>query len=210
MATILNYRRMICGLAMELPLAAGLVGLDLFARLLPHPPNFTPIAASAVFAGMMLRHRALALAVPLAAMLLGDCLLGGYDWRVMGVVYASLALPAGLAMAARRSRTSLVIVPVVLSSSLIFFATTNFAVWAWSGMYPLTISGLAHCYLAALPFFQNTLCGDVFWSAILFGGWWLARRILSPLVPVPGTHENRRREIIPTARMGPSIFVGPG
>lgn len=176
MATIPNCRRMISGLATELPLAAGLVGLDVVARLLPHPPNFTPIAATAVFAGMMLRNRALALAIPLAAMLLGDCLLGGYDWRVMGVVYAALALPAGLAIAARRSRTSFVIVPVVLSSSLIFFVTTNFAVWAWSGMYPRTISGLAHCYLAALPFFQNALSGDIFWSAALFGGWWLARR----------------------------------
>lgn len=176
MVTISNHRRMICGLAMELPLAAGLIALDVVARFLPHPPNFTPIAASAVFAGVILRNRALALAVPLAAMLLGDSLLGGYDWRVMGVVYAALALPAGLAMAARRLRTSFVIIPVVLSSSLIFFVTTNFAVWAWSGMYPLTISGLAHCYLAALPFFQNTLCGDMFWSAVLFGGWWLARR----------------------------------
>ena len=183
MAANSNYRRMICGLGMELPLAAGLVALDVVARLLPHPPNFTPIAASAVFAGMMLRNHALALAVPLAAMLLGDSLLGGYDWRVMGVVYAALALPAGLAMVARRLRTSFVIVPVVLFSSLIFFVTTNFAVWVWSGIYPLTISGLAHCYLAALPFFQNTLCGDMFWSAVLFGSWWLARRVLNPLVP---------------------------
>jgi Family of unknown function (DUF6580) len=176
MAAISNLRRMISGFTIELPLAAGLVGLDVVARLLPHAPNFTPIAASAVFAGIILRSRALALAVPLTAMAVSDLVLGGYDWRVMGVVYASIALPALLAMAARGFRTSIAIVPVVLSSSLIFFVTTNFAVWAWSGIYPLTLSGLAHCYLAALPFFQNTLCGDMFWSAVLFGGWWLARR----------------------------------
>ena len=171
MAAVPNFRRLIPVLAAELPLAAGLVELDVVARLLPHAPNFTPIAASAVFAGMILRSRTLALAVPLAAMLVSDLVLGGYDWRVMAVVYAAFTLPALLAMAARRFRTSIVIVPVVLSSSVIFFLTTNFAVWAWSGIYPLTFAGLVRCYVAALPFFQNTLCGDRFWSAALFGGW---------------------------------------
>jgi hypothetical protein len=176
MSGVSNFRRLIPVFAAELPFAAGLVALDVVARLLPHAPNFTPIAASAVFAGMILRSRTLALAVPLAAVLVSDLVLGGYDWRVMAVVYAALTLPALLAMAARRFRTSIVIVPVVLSSSVIFFLTTNFAVWAWSGIYPLTFAGLVHCYVAALPFFQNTLCGDLFWSAALFGGWWLMRR----------------------------------
>ena len=187
MAAMAKSQRMISRLPMELLLAGGLVGLDVVARVLPHAPNFTPIAASAIFAGTILRSRALALAVPLTAMVLGDFLLGGYDWRVMAVVYGALTLPALLAMAGRRLRAPIVIVPVVLSSSLIFFVTTNFAVWAWSGIYPLTMSGLGHCYLAALPFSQNTLCGDMLWSAALFGGWWLARHALAntplPLVP---------------------------
>ena len=78
----------------ELALAMGIIGLDVVARLAPHAPNFTPVAASALFAGAVLRSRALALAVPVAAMLATDAVLGGYDWRVMGVVYAALALPA--------------------------------------------------------------------------------------------------------------------
>ena len=160
----------------DLPLAACLVGLDLVARLLPHVPNFTPVAASAVFAGVVFRSRALALAVPLAAMLLSDLVLGAYDWRIMSVVYASLAFPAVLGMWGRTFRLPMVLAPVVLSSSLIFFATTNFAVWAFSGMYPHTQDGLVHCYVAALPFLQNTMTGDLFWSAALFGTWWLARR----------------------------------
>jgi hypothetical protein len=177
MAAVSNFRRLISVFAAELPLAPGLVALDVVARLLPHAPNFTPIAASAVFAGMILRSRTLALTVPLAAILISDLVVGGYDWRVMAIVYAALTLPALLAMATRRFRTSIVIVPVVLSSSVIFFLTTNFAVWAWSGIYPLTFSGLVYCYTAALPFFRNTLCGDLFWSAALFGGWWLMRRV---------------------------------
>ena len=179
MASIANVRRVICALAMELPLAAGLVALDVVARLLPHAPNFTPVAASAVFAGVIFRSRALALAVPICAMLLSDLVLGADDWRIMGVVYASLALPALLAMCARRFSIPIVLVPIVLSSSLIFFATTNFAVWAFSGIYPNTMAGLVHCYVAALPFFQNTVSGDVFWTVALFGGWWLARRVFA-------------------------------
>jgi hypothetical protein len=164
---------------MEMPLAAGLVGLDIVARLLPHAPNFTPVAASAVFAGMVFRSKPLALAVPLAAMLLSDLILGSYDWRVMTVVYASLALPAILAMWGRRFRAPIVLAPVVVSSSLLFFVTTNFAVWAFSGMYPADLGGLIRCYVAALPFLQNTVTGDIAWSAALFGAWWLARRSFS-------------------------------
>jgi len=167
-----SLRRAATVVATDVPLAACLIGLDVAARLLPHAPNLTPVAASAIFAGAVLRSKASALAVPLSAMLLGDLVLGGYDWRVMSVVYASLALPALLGRLGRGRR--LVLAPIVLSSSLIFFVTTNFAVWAFSGMYPGDLAGLVRCYVAALPFLQNTLLGDVAWSAALFGAWWLA------------------------------------
>jgi hypothetical protein len=104
MALIARIRRATCmhGLSPgELSLAMSLVGLDIVARVAPHAPNVTPIAASAVFAGMAFRSRALALAVPIAALLLSDLVVGSYDWRIMGVVYAALALPA---LAARWGR----------------------------------------------------------------------------------------------------------
>jgi hypothetical protein len=164
----------------ELSLAMGLVGLDIVARLAPHAPNVTPIAASALFAGMVLRSRALALAVPLAAMLVSDLVVGAYDWRVMSVVYAALALPALLGMWGRAWRPVVVLAPLVLSSSLVFFATTNFAVWASSGMYAHDLHGLIHCYAAALPFLQNTVIGDVFWATLLFGSWWSAKVLFAP------------------------------
>jgi hypothetical protein len=161
----------------ELLLALFLIGLDVAARLLLHVPNVSPVAASALFAGMMLRRRSLALAVPLAAMLIGDAVTGFYDWRVMAVVYAALALPAVIGILGRRFRLSRVVVPAMLSCSLIFFAATNFAVWAFSGMYSLDMAGLIQCYTLALPFLKYTVAGDLFWAAVLFGGAWLVQRL---------------------------------
>ena len=184
MAPMARLGRALCTRGMdlslaELALAMSLVGLDVVARVAPHAPNFTPVAASALLAGTVLRSRTLALAVPLAAMLASDLLLGGYDWRVMGVVYAALALPALLGRCGR-ARGAIVLVPLALSSSLFFFATTNFAVWAFSGMYTHDLAGLIHCYVAALPFLQNTIIGDMFWTALLFGGWWSAKLLFTP------------------------------
>lgn len=182
MALIARIRRATCmhGLSPgELSLAMNLVGLDVVARLAPHAPNVTPIAASAVFAGMVLRSRALALAVPIAGLLLSDLVVGSYDWRIMGVVYAALALPA---LAARWGRARpVVLAPLVLSSSLLFFATTNLAVWAFSGMYAHDLHGLVHCYVAALPFLWNTVAGDALWTTLLFGCWWSAKFLLTPV-----------------------------
>jgi len=163
----------------DLSLAISLVGLDIVARVAPHAPNVTPIAASAVFAGMVLRSRALALAVPIAALLLSDLVVGAYDWRIMGVVYAALALPALLARWGR-ARPMLMLAPLVLSSSLLFFATTNFAVWAFSGMYAHDLHGLVLCYVAALPFLWNTVAGDALWTTLLFGCWWSAKLLFTP------------------------------
>jgi hypothetical protein len=179
MMPIARIRSSLCAARMgfsrpELALAMGLVALDVVARLAPHAPNFTPVAASALFAGAVLRSRTLALAVPLAAMVISDLVLGWHDWRVMGVVYAALALPALLGMWGR-ARAAIVLVPLALSSSLLFFATTNFAVWAFSGMYAHDLHGLMHCYVAALPFLQNTVIGDMFWTTLLFSAWWGAK-----------------------------------
>ena len=184
MALIARIRRATCmhGLSPgELSLAMSLVGLDIVARVAPHAPNVTPIAASAVFAGMVLRSRALALAVPISALLVSDLVARSYDWRIMGVVYAALALPA-LAAGWGRARPAVVLAPLVLSSSLLFFATTNLAVWAFSGMYAHDLHGLVHCYVAALPFLWNTVAGDVLWTTLLFGCWWSAKFLLAPKV----------------------------
>jgi hypothetical protein len=174
MAVICNIRRRAAAIGTELPLAACLLALDVAARLLPHAPNFTPMAASALFAGVIFRSRLLALTMPVAAVALGDLILGTYDWRVAGVVYVSLALPAIAGMwGLRTPRLPLLLVPLALASPVTFFVTTNFAVWAFGGMYANDLAGLLHCYVAALPFLRNGVMGDLLWTAVLFGGWYL-------------------------------------
>ena len=132
------------------------------SRLIPHPPNFTPILGMAVFSGAIISKRYIAYLVPLAAMLLSDLYLGFH--ASMPIIYFSLALCV-LIGTIIESRVS--ILNSFLSISLgvlLFFLITNFMVWYGSGMYELSISGLMTCYLMGLPFLQNT-----FISSILYG-----------------------------------------
>jgi hypothetical protein len=163
--------------ATDLLLVLCLVGLVVAARLIPHAPNFTPVVAAALFAGTVLRSRALAFAVPIGAMLLSDIFIGFEDWRIRVIVYAALLIPVALGLWGRHYRALVAIPPLAISSSLLFFAASNLAVWAFSGMYTLDASGLALCFVAALPFLQNTLIGDLAWTAALFGSWWLVQAL---------------------------------
>jgi hypothetical protein len=177
LSTLPNTFRAWRALRTDLAVVAGLVGLDIAARLLPHAPDFTPVAASALFAASVLRVRALSVVVPLAGMILADAWLGFYDLRIMAAVYGTLALPACVAWLSGRWRRPVMIAPVLVSSSLSFFLVTNFAVWAFSPMYAANAGGLLKCYIAALPFLQNMLSGNLFWGIVLFGGYWLARNV---------------------------------
>src|SRR4029079_12787791 len=165
----------------DLALVAFLIGFDVAARLLWHTPVGSRVAASALVPAMMLRRRSLAPVVPLAALLISDAISGFYHWQVMAVVYAALTLPAMAGILTRHLRASRVVVPTVLACSLIFFVTTNFAVWAWSGIYSADTAGLIQCYAMGLPFLKYTVAGDLFWAAVLFGGaslvQWLVQRL---------------------------------
>jgi hypothetical protein len=164
---------------MDLLLVAFLISFDVAARLLPHAAGVWPFAASALFAGRMLRIPGLAVIVPLAAVLLSNVALAGDDWRITLVVCAAITLPAFAGMLIRRWPGAVPVIAAMLSCSLIFFVTTNFAVWAFSGMYPLTWQGLTQCFIAALPFLDKTVLGDLFWTAVLFGGAWLMQHVPS-------------------------------
>jgi len=175
--TLPNPIRAWRALQTDVAVVAALVGLNVAARLLPHAPDFTPVAASALFAASVLRMRALSIVVPLAGMVLADAWLGFYDLPIMAAVYGTLALPACAAWLSRRWRRPVMIAPVLLSSSLSFFLVTNFAVWAFSPLYAANAGGLLKCYIAALSFLQNTICGDLFWGIVLFGGYWLTQNV---------------------------------
>jgi len=177
LSTSLSRVRNSPALRTDLLVIAVLIGLDIAARLAPHAPDFTPVAATALFAATLLRVRPLSVLVPIAGMMLGDAMLGFYDWRVMAAVYGTLALPAFAACLSDRLRRPLLIVPMLLSSSLIFFLVTNFAVWAFSPLYAANTAGLVKCYVAGLPFLRNMVEGDLFWGLVLFGGYWLAQNL---------------------------------
>ena len=147
-------------------------------RLVPHPPNFTPIGAMALFGGAYFGRRALAFVAPLAALLLSDAILGFHSG--MPYVYGSVALIVVIGWAVAKRLTTLTIAGAAVASSILFFAVTNLGTWLSSGMYPLNLSGLVACYVAAIPFFQNTLAGDLFFTALLFGGF----AILEQRLPV--------------------------
>lgn len=157
----------------DLALIAFLVGFDVVARLVPHAWGFMPVAASALFAGRMLRNPLLAPVVPLAAMALSSLALGSEDWRILAITYAAITLPAFAGMATRHWRGALGTAGTMLACSVAFFLLSNFAVWAFSGMYSLDLAGLTRCYVLAVPFFQHTVAGDLFWTAALFGGAWM-------------------------------------
>jgi hypothetical protein len=149
-----------------------MIAFAALARLVPHPPNFTPIGAMALFGGACLADRRLALAVPLAAMFLSDLFIGLHV--LIPVVYGSFALNVLLGRWLRSRRTVVTTAAVALAGSIQFFVVTNFACWLlW---YPHTVEGLATCYVAAIPFFQNTVLGDAVFATALFGGLAVAER----------------------------------
>jgi len=137
-------------------------------RLLPHPFNFTPIGALALFAGAHFNDKRWAFIAPLVAMLLSDILIGFHGQ--MPVVYAAFAVIVCMGFALRDKKTALRVTGASLAAATFFFIVSNFAVWVFDGLYPMTLAGLATCYIAAIPFFQNWLVGTVFYAAVLFGG----------------------------------------
>jgi hypothetical protein len=150
-------------------LAAAAVFIAAAFRLLPHPPGFSPIAAMALFGGAYLSSRKAAILIPFAAMLLSDWAIGFHT--TMPAVYGAFALTSLLGAVALRGRPSWRrVAGTSLLASVAFFVVTNFAVWLGGG-YPATGQGLLACYVAAIPFFNNGLLGDLVFSGLLFGAW---------------------------------------
>ena len=156
----------------RLAVLTAMIVLAAFARLIPHPPNVTPVGAMALFGGACLADRRLALLVPLAALFLSDLFLGLH--ALIPVVYGSFALNVLLGRWLRSRRTAASTATVALLGSVQFFVVPNFACWLL--YYPPTAEGFAACFVAAVPFFQNTLLGDVVFATALFGALAVAER----------------------------------
>ena len=163
----------------------GMILAAALSRLIPHPPNFAPIGALALFGGAQFADRRLAFLVPLTAMLLSDLCIGFYSH--MEWVYGSFALITCMGLWLRSRRTAWGIAGASLAASTLFFLITNFGVWMNSTTtYTQGLAGLVSCYVAALPFFGNTLLGDGFYCLVLFGGLaLLEKRFAILLEPAP-------------------------
>lgn len=152
-----------------------------FTRLMPHPPNFTPIIAMGLFGGAYLKDKRWAILLPVIAMLLADFFLGFHGTMLW--VYGSLILITIMGTLLKNRTTLINCTAATLGGSLLFFLLTNFGVWITSGFYPKSAAGLLNCYSMALPFFGNTLAGSVFYSAIMFFGYEWLKNILQDALP---------------------------
>ena len=157
-------------------LALALILLAAALRIAPHPWNFTPVGAMALFSGAVLKDRHLAFPFPLVAVFVGDIFIGFH--KLIPVVYASFLINVAIGLWLRDRRTIARISLAALFGAIQFFLVTNFAVWQFLQSYPHTASGLLACYLAGLPFFWNTLAGDVLYAALLFGSFAFAERLV--------------------------------
>jgi hypothetical protein len=157
----------------------ALVVTGVLCRVVPHPWNFVPIGAIALFGGAKFERRAFGIAIPLLTMLIGDAFVGFHS--LMPVVYATYALIAVIGMLLRNRENVATIGTCALLSSTIFFITTNFAMWALGTTYAKTGAGLVACYIAAIPFFGNTIASDLLFTAVFFGAFALAERKIPAL-----------------------------
>lgn len=147
------------------------------SRLIPHPWNVSPVAAAALFAGAHFSQKRWAFFVPLAAMLISDSIIGFYPG--VSFVYAAMAVTVLIGWSIRTNKTFSTVTIASLTSSILFYVITNIGVWAYGQIYPRTLAGLAACFVAAIPFFQNTLLGDLGFTSILFSALYVADKKLA-------------------------------
>ncbi|MHB8500068.1 MAG: DUF6580 family putative transport protein [Candidatus Acidiferrales bacterium] len=160
-------------------LALAMIALVAALRIAPHPWNFAPIGAMALFSGAVIRNRRLAFLFPILALFVGDIFIGFH--KLMPIVYASFLISVAIGFWLRDRRTVARVSIATLVGAIQFFLITNFAVWAFGLSYPRNSAGLLACYIAGIPFFWNTLAGDAVYAVLLFGGFALAERLLPAL-----------------------------
>lgn len=131
-------------------------------RIIPHPPNFTPIIASAIMAPFLMKNKMASIILVILAMLLSDLIIGFHPYQL--VIYSLLILISLLSPKILKYKNLFF---YGVFSSLLFFLVTNFAVWLAWDYYSKDMNGLILCYTLALPFFTNTLISTIFFSFII-------------------------------------------
>jgi hypothetical protein len=174
---------------------AGFIIFAALSRILPHAYNFTPLGAIALFGAAYFKDKKWALIIPIAALWVSDLILNnvmysayyeGFAWFTGGFIYiyGSIAMIVVLGYYLLKKISIGRVVGGALGASLIFFIVSNFGVWVSSPMYPLSAEGLIACYTAAIPFFHNTLAGNLIYCGVLFGGYEWMKSSFPSLQPV--------------------------
>jgi hypothetical protein len=166
--------------------AVALVLLGAFSRLMEHPANFTPLMAISIFGAYTFKSLRLSIVIAISSMILSDLALAiqhndmNYAWHgTTIVVYACMILGAVIGRLAHNRKPGIVgLAGATLTSSVLFFVVTNFAVWLGGGFYAMTLQGLVECYTMAIPFFKNSLAGDTFYVSVLFGLYALVQKFV--------------------------------
>jgi hypothetical protein len=152
-------------------------------RLLPHLPNVSPIAAMALFGGAYFADKRMAFIVPFVALFLSDLILGLHNSMIF--VYAGFALTVAMGFLLQKRVTISNTAFAMVVSSVTFFLLTNFGAWMTSGLYAKTAGGLMQAYAAGIPFFQNSLLGNLIYAAVIFGGYRLLQNNVTSLRESP-------------------------
>lgn len=161
------------GKILELIVALLFVLIGVSLRLLPHPPNFAPILAIALFGGVYLSRR-IAFVLPIFAIAISDIFIGYYGIVLMIAVYGTFLLSVVLGFWLKKHKKWYTVGGSAILSAVLFFLVTNFAVWAFTPWYAKTLSGIIQCYAMAIPFFRNTLLGSLFYVTVFFGAYEIA------------------------------------
>jgi hypothetical protein len=160
---------------MKLITVIGLIALAIISRFVYHIPNISPIMAISLFAGAYIDDKRFAFGIPLLSMFLSDLFIGFHP--AMIAVYGSLVLVVAFGILLKNRVSVKNTILSAISGSVVFFVLTNFASWLIDPMYmPLSIESIVRCYNLAIPFFRNSLIGDMVFTGVLFGAYQLAER----------------------------------
>lgn len=162
----------------------SLIFVAAFSRLIPHWPNFTAVAAIALFGGALLGKRLFAFVVPLAALFITDLVLGFHSTMLHVYIAFAITVMLGIYISKKQSVANVALTAV--SASIVFFLITNFGSWMTMPYYTKDLTGLLTAYAAGLAFFNdgsmgispflNSLLGDLFYTGLLFGVYAFARQ----------------------------------
>lgn len=164
-------------------ISAIIFALALF-RLLPHWPNVSPVAAMALFGGAYFADKKMAFIVPFVALFLSDLILGLHNTMIF--VYAGFALTVAIGFLLKNRVNVTNTAFAAVASSVLFFLLTNFGAWMTSGLYAKSATGLMQAYAAGIPFFQNSLLGNLVFSAVIFAGYAFLQRNVPSLKQTAG------------------------